>query len=141
MVQPYWIHLLERIKKGLYRNDPARTNSKVNEDQNADLGSVEDATSSSTDLIFKLDVTVDDTSGSLDEVLSELELEDDISEHSEIAQIQLDFGKHEAVCIECWLSYKWTGIRGLLVDLHNGKVTSLSDDSSESDYSPFHIHS
>ena len=79
IVQPYWMHLLERIKKGSYPYEPA--------------------------------------------------------------QIELDYGKHEMVCIDCWLSYKRTGIRGLRKDFWRGKKTSLSDDSSESEYSPFHIHS
>ena len=99
--QPHWMHLLERIKEGLYLYDPAPTKSNVNEDEN----------------------------------------KDHTSEHSEISQIELDYGKHEAVCDHCWLSYKRTGIRGLLKALPNRKNTSLSDDSSESEYSPFHIHS
>ena len=134
MVQPYWMHLLERIKEGLYLYDPAPTNSKVNEDENADLRSVGDATSSLIDLTLLPDTTADN-------VLSESKLEDHTSEHSEIAQIELDFGRHEAVCYACWRCYEQTGIRGLLKDLHNRENTSASDDSSESEYSPFHIHS
>lgn len=141
MVQPYWMHLLETIKEGLYPYDPAPTKSKVNEEQNADLHSVRDAPGSLTDLPLLPDTTEDDPLRDLDEVLSESEMEDDTSEHSEIAQTELDYGKHEAVCVDCWLSYKRTGTRGLLKDLHNRKNTSLSDDSSESEYSPFHIHS
>ena len=141
MVQPYWMHLLKTIKERLYPYDPAPTSSKVNEEQNADLHSVRDAPGRLTDLTLLPDTREDDLLGNLDEGLSELELEDHTSEHSETAQIELDYGKHEVVCVDCWLSYKRTGIRGLLKDLDNRKNTSLGDDSSESEYSPFHIHS
>ena len=141
MVQPYWMHLLERIKEGLHPFNPAPTNRRVNEDGIVDLRSVEDAPGSLTDLTLLPNTTEDDPLRNLDEVLPESKLEDHTSEYSEIAQIELDYGKHEAVCNDCWLSYQRTGIRGLLKDEHNRKNTSLSDDSSESEYSPFHIHS
>ena len=141
MVQPYWMHLLERVKEGLYPYDPTPTNSKVNEDENANLRSVGDAPSSLIDVTLLPDTTENDPLGNLHEVLSESEPEDHNSQHSDISQTELDYGKHEAVCIGCWLSYEETGIRGLLNDLHNGRNTSLSEDSSENEYSPFHIHS
>ena len=141
MVQPYWMHLLKKIKVGLYPYDPTPTNSKVNEDENANLRSVGVATSSLIDLTILPNTTADDSLGNLDEVLSELEPEDHNSEHSDILQTELDYGKHEAVCMDCWLSYEETGIRGLRKALNNSRNTSLSDDTSESEYSPFHIHS
>ena len=141
MKQPHWMHLLEKIKKGLYLYDPAPTKSNVNEDENADLHSVGNAHNSLTDLTSLADTTEDDSLGNLGEVLSELRLKDHTIEHSEISQIELDYGKDETVCDYCWLSYKRTGIRGLRKALPNRKNTSLSDDSSENEYSPFHIHS
>ena len=141
MVQPYWMHLLERIQEGLHPYDPAPTNSKVNEDEKADLRSVRDAPSSLTNLTLLPNTAEDDPLGNLDEASSELGLKDHTSERIEISQTELAYGKHEAVCYDCWLSYERTGIRGLRKNWYKRKNTSLSDDSSESDYSPFHIHS
>ena len=60
MKQPHWMHLLERIKKGLSLYDPAMTKSKVNEDQNAYLHGVGDTPSNLTDLTPLPDTTEDD---------------------------------------------------------------------------------
>ncbi|KAM0798666.1 hypothetical protein BDR22DRAFT_974333 [Usnea florida] len=119
MKQPHWMHLLEKIKEGLYLYDPARTKSSVNEDQNAYFHSVGDSPSCLTDLTLLPTTMEDHPLGNLDEVFSELELKDHVSEHSDTSQIELDYRKHEAFCDYCWLSYKRTGIRGLRKALAN----------------------
>ena len=148
-VQPYWRHLLQRIKGGVHPYEPVTAVSEVDEDENVDLGSLGEAACGSTDLTPELDATGNITLSNLDEVPTELELESepvseaDTSEYSAptpIGSVCL-YSKHDLVCMKCWLHYKRTGTRGPREDLSESEDSSSSDDSSECEYSPFLIHS
>ena len=154
-VQPYWRHLLERIKGRMHPYDPVTSVSEVDEDEKLDLGSPEDTASSSTDLTSKLD-----TGGSVSfprpeeestELVSELELdvqsEADVSENPTLALSESVclYDILDIVCMNCWLYYKRTGTRkqpdSNYKDSPEAEDSSSSDDSSECEYSPYLIHS
>ena len=137
VVQPYWRHLLERIKRGLHARDPAQVSSELNGDKVADHDSLGEATSSLTDLTPKPDMMGDVPVADLEAISSESESEEDTSEYSRTSDIGSNclYSKHEVVCQTCWLHYERTGTRGPPED------SPSSDDSSECEYSPFFIHS
>ena len=152
-VQPYWRHLLERIKARMHPYDPVSAVSEVDEDESVDLGSTEEVPSSSTDLTSELDTTENVTLLPIDEVPTELESEPvseaDTSEDSvttPIGSVCL-YGKHQLVCIDCWLYYTQTGTRkqpgepAADEDSSETEDSPSSDDSSECEYSPYLIHS
>ena len=145
-VQPYWRHLIERIKGRMHPCDPVSAVSEVDED---DLGSLGEAVSSSTYLTAELDTTRNDTLLNPDRIRTdkESESETDSSENSALTQGESVclYGKHQKVCIDCWLYYKRTGTRKQLdsddEDSSETGDSSSSDDSSECEYSPYLIHS
>lgn len=143
-VQPYWRHLLDMFKERLNPYHPEPAVSEVGDKGNADRGSVAEAfTSSSIDPTQKSDITKNDPLDSLDELAYESGSEDNISEYSVRLTLGSDclYGKHEVVCMDCWLHYEQTGTRGPPEDLPENKDSSSSDDSSENEYSPYLIHS
>ena len=160
-VQPYWRHLLERIKGRMHPYEPVSAVSEVDEDESDDIGSLGAAASSSTDLTPELDTTGNVTFLNPDEVPANLESERKsgeepklvsdagISENSAITPIGSVclYGKHAMVCFDCWLHYKRTGTRYQrgepAADEDSSEIedAASSDDSSECEYSPFLIHS
>lgn len=143
-VQPYWRHLLDMFKEGLNPYDPAPAGSEVDNEENADRGSIAVAlTSSSSNPSQKSVFEENGSLDSLDELASESGSEDDTSEYCATTSTGPDclYGKHEVVCMVCWLHYEQTGTRGPPEDLPEKKDSSSSDDSSENEYSPYLIHS
>ena len=164
IVQPYWRHLLGRIKGRMRPYDPVTTVSEVDENEYVDLGSPGDAANSSTDLTLELDTTGNvplpkpnenptqlesELESESNVELEELEAEPDASEHSAmtLGESVCLYGKHEYVCIKCWLHYERTGTRrqpgepAADKDSSENEDSSSSADSSECEYSPFLIHS
>ena len=147
-VQPYWRHLLERIKERKPPYGPVAAVSEVDEDESHDLGSLGEAASFSTDL----DPALGDSENvplpnpDLDSTESEVKLEADGSENSARTQsgsVCL-YGKLERVCIACWLYYERTGTRKQPArneTLSKDEDSSPREDSSECEYSPYLIHS
>ena len=124
-VQPYWRHLLERIKQGFDPETPSLDDSDTCEEWEAEAES-------------RL------------ELESERQVESDEDPHGYPATISIRFeciyAEHEVVCMDCWQYYTRTGVRGpprswkrrFAYDVYRNKS---SDDSSEDEYSPYHIHS
>ena len=147
-VQPYWRHLLERIKERKHPYDPVSAVSEFDEDDNVDFGSLGEATCGSTDLTPALDTTGNDTLFNPNEVPAEevSDSEADASDNSAttpIGSVCL-YGKLEIVCMECWLHYTRTGSRRQPArneSLSKNEDSSSSDESSECEYSPYLIHS
>ena len=142
-VQPYWRHLLERIKGRLYPYDPVSAVSEVDEDEDVDLDSC------STDLTPELDATRNISPPKPNEVPAKEESESEADISNDITTTQNEsiclYGKHERVCMDCWLHYAQTGTRRQPQsedeDWSKRKDVPSSDESSECEYSPFHIHS
>lgn len=130
-VQPYWRHLIERIKQGLDPDDPAQAGSEVGEEEDADLGSIVEAATSSSD------VSLDD----LNELSSDPE--EDTHGYPAAVSIRSDciYARHELLCMDCWLHYRRNGTRRTPQDWNQGFATDAGEDSSLDEYSPFLIHS
>ena len=144
-IQPYWRSLLERIKGRLQPYEFAPAYPELDEDDNADFCSVGEATSCSTDLGSEIDTTEDGPPDSLDKVSSESKPKDETSEHSAMIHTESEclYGKHEVVCINCWIHFQRTGTRYQRdsdKDSAKNEDSSSSYDSSECEYSPFLIH-
>ena len=145
MIQPYWFHLLGRIKGKMHPYDPLSAVSEVDEDESDDLGSLGKAASCSTDLTPEPGSTeiIPLPNSNEDPAESESKSEVDASEKPALIQggsVCL-YGKHEVVCMDCWLYYQQTGIRGPPEDLSETEDSSSNVDSSECEYSPYLIHS
>lgn len=144
-VQPYWRHLLRRIRKGTYLDNHtlAPTGIDVDGKEEEELVTTGDTTSSRGDLNHEPDATGNVPLVNLDDLASGSELEDDISEYSGMTPTQSDclYGKHEVVCMDCWLYYKETGHRfspGAWT--HMLQDSDTDEDSSEDEFSPLHVH-
>ena len=114
MVQPYWRHILERIRTRLQPYEPNTAGSEAKEEN-------------------------DDN-----ELAPESESDKDTSTYIARGPINSNclYDKREVVCIDCWLHYARTGTRKLPVEeLSESEHPASDDDSSEDDFSPFHIHS
>jgi len=130
-VQPYWRHWIERIKQGLDPDNPAHASSEVDEEEDADLGSIAEAASSSSDV-------------SLTE-LSKLSSDSEEDTHGYPATVSIRsdciYAEHEMICMYCWLHYRRNGTRRPPYNRNQGFVTDADEDSSLDEYSPFLIHS
>ena len=162
-VQPYWRHLLERIKQRQVPDTPAKDDSEVYAKENADPARITESAISSSDQAYKPDITGDAPFVDLSELPSEpeseseseLESEEDAHGYPATIPIRSDcvYARHEVICMDCWLHYRQTGTRKpphnrkgrfvIYVDENsrlNEHFTS-GDVSSEDEYSPYHIHS
>lgn len=159
-VQPYWRHLLERIKRGLDPDTPAQEDSEARETENADLGGIVEAASSSSDPVQEPDVAENVPFVNLSELPSESEWEWEFESESEFEEdshgypatvsIRSDcvYARDEVICMDCWLHYIRTGTRGPPpVWSDDDGDSSLDEDSPSIDksledaYSPYLIHS
>ena len=142
-VQPYWRHLLEKIKGRVHPYDTVSAVSEVDEDEDVDLDSC------STDLTPELDATRNVPRPKPDEIPGKEESESEADISNDITTTQSEavclYDKHEIVCINCWLHYAQTGTRKQREsderDSSENEDSSSSDDSSDCEYSPFLIHS
>ena len=151
-VQPYWRHLMERIKRRIDPDDPAQADSEVNKTDDAETKGVVEATSSSNNLGHERDVTGNvphvDPNELLSESERESEIEGDIHGYPEMVSARSGcvYAPHEMVCMDCWVYYRQTDQRFVKVgvdwedDSPADKTPSL-DESSEDEYSPYLIHS
>lgn len=163
IVQPYWRHLLERIKRRLDPDSPAQHDSEARETENADLGGVVEAASSSSHLAQEPDVTENAPFVDLSELPSESEseweseseseseseFEGDIHGYPATVPIQSDcvYAREEVICMDCWVYYIRTGTRGpphrtgTRRPPHVDEYSPSIDKSSEDEFSPYLIHS
>lgn len=120
-VQPYWRHLLERIKQGVDPHVSAQANSEVDEEEIAESGSNLNSPAS-LDIIrpeMELDSEVDPDSEMKPESDSKSEselgweLEEGPHDYPSTISIRSDcvYYEDEVVCMNCWLFYVWTGTR------------------------------
>lgn len=159
-VQPYWRHLLENIKQREYHEDPTPPGPEVAEEENADRGNARESVSSkSSDPTYEPETTRNVPLVNLKEESeseSESKSEEDRSRQRTKTPIRsvCMYGRHELVCMDCWLYYEETGTRrmthawegvwqdvGTDEDLFERRDSLFKDDSSECEYSPFLIHS
>ena len=146
-VQPYWLHQLEKIKSGVDPHDLCSAEVAGGKASSTNIGDSpfrrtikttrvgalrsqnEDNDVSASPESTKL-TTGDDTEGSASE-----------SSGSSTTNMEFGYGRDEQVCMECWLHYQRTGLR--YQDSPRTRYVEASldtDESSEDDYSPFHIH-
>ncbi|MCJ1264901.1 hypothetical protein MMC22_004776 [Lobaria immixta] len=151
-VQPYWRHLLERIKRRIHPDSPTQHDSEARETENADLGGVVEAASSSSHLAQEPDVTENAPFVDLSELRSEsesewesesgseFEFEGDIHGYPATVPIQSDcvYARHEVICMDCWIHYIRTGTRR---PPHVDEYSPSIEESSEDEFSPYFIHS
>ena len=159
-VQPYWRHFLERIKQRIDPEHSAETNLQEDESEHAKSrtgmkSEEQEWESKSTD-----EFSPTDSSETLLESTTDFELPSGSGStlktdgHGYPATVSIRsecvYAKHELVCIECWLHYVRTGTRRQISsegDESSFKVTSSEDEyfdvdgeSSEDEFSPYHIH-
>ena len=154
-VQPYWRHLLERIRTRPHPCDLAGLHSEVlgDEDTEEEDNLLEPASSD-----FERD-TIESASLNDPDVLSASESESesgstieshliheaDPHRYPNSVSVQSDcmYGRYEIVCMDCWLYYVRNGTRGPPPsdgEQDSGVNTLQSDGLSEDEYSPFHVH-
>ena len=140
VVQPYWRHIVERIRTRLHPYDPTVIvfeGTEENDDNELPSQSISDEDENK--ISAKSDTEEDD-----DKLASESESEEDTSEYRRRGPINSKclYDKREVVCMDCWLYYARTGTRKLPVEeLSEDEEPASDDDSSEDEFSPFHIHS
>ena len=138
VIQPFWRHLLERIKQRIDPDSPAQADTEVSKNAIADYRSITEAASSSND-----------TRPVLNELSSESGsksgLEEDIHGYPSTIPIRSDcvYDWDETICMSCWHYYRQTGTRfvgGLDDGSSLDEYSSSEDESSEDEYSPYLIH-
>ncbi|KAF6217744.1 hypothetical protein HO133_006571 [Letharia lupina] len=160
-VQPHWRHMLERIKQRIDPDGPGQTDSQVGEKENTDVRKIAETASSSDDPTHEPDMTgnvllVDSNElFSESDSKSESELEEDVHGYPAMVPIRSDcvYAPNEVICVDCWLHYRKTGTRrpplpwkrrfaiGSDDDASLDEYSSSGDESSEDEFSPYHIHS
>ena len=148
VIQPYWRHMLERIKQRMDPDDPSRTNSEMRDKEHADVSGISEAADSSNDRGHKPDMTgnvIFNHSEALprSESESNVELGSDVHGYPETVPIRSDcvYDEEEVVCMNCWLYYRRTGTRFEVEDSSIDEYASSEDESSDDGFSPYHIHS
>lgn len=160
-VQPHWRHMLERIKQRIDPDDPGQTDSQEGEKENTDVRKIAETASSSDDPTHEPDTTgnvllVDSNElFSESDSKSESELEEDVHGYPAMVPIRSDcvYAPNEVICVDCWLHYRRTGTRRPPLpwkrrfaidtddDASSDEYSSSGDESSEDEFSPYHIHS
>ena len=146
-VQPYWRHLLERIKQRIDPDDPFGSDSGVDEMQIPDSRSeVEGSKDSGHEPEISRTVPLDDSNDEVwseSEFESELELGHDVHGYPETVSIRSDcvYDEEDVVCMDCWLHYRRMGYRFRAADASVDEYSSSEDESSDDEFSPYLIHS
>lgn len=160
-VQPHWRHMLERIKQRIDPDGPGQTDSQVGEKENTDVRKIAETASTSDDPTHEPDTTgnvllVDSNElFSESDSKSESELEEDVHGYPAMVPIRSDcvYAPKEMICVDCWLHYRRTGTRRPPLpwkrrfaidtddDASSDEYSSSGDESSEDEFSPYHIHS
>ena len=145
-IQPYWRHLLERMKQGIDPDNPSWSDSGVDETQVPDIRSeVEESSHSGHEPDIPGNTLLDDSNDEFWPDLeseSEVELGSDVHGYPENVPVRSDcmYGPDELVCMDCWLHYRRNGTRFIDEDSSIDKYSS-SEDESLDEFSPYHIHS
>ena len=107
-VQPYWRHLLERIKQKIDPDNPAQAGSEVGEKRNVDVSGIAEAASRSSDLAHKSDPTGNVPCVNLNKLPSESESEEDFHGYPAMISIRSDciYDRHELICMKCSFHYR-----------------------------------
>ena len=146
-IQPYWRHLLERIKQRIDPDDPFRRVSGVDETQ---ISNIRSGMEASNDSDHEPDISgsvspneFNDDVGSEAEFELEVHLGSDAHGYPENVPICSDcvYGPNEIVCMDCWLRYRRTGTRFEVEDSSMDEYPSSEDESSDDEFSPYLIHS
>lgn len=160
-VQPHWRHMLERIKQRINPDGPGHTDLQVGEKENTDVRKIVETASSSDDLTHEPDMTGNVLLVYSNELFSESnsksesELEEDVHGYPAMVPIRSDcvYAPNEVICVGCWLHYRRTGTRRPPLpwkrrfaivpddDASLDEYSSSGDESSEDEFSPYHIHS
>lgn len=155
-VQPYWRHLLERIKQRIDPDRPEQAASEVDETENADVRNIAEPTSSSNNLAHGTYTTETLLLDALNELSSESELEqepglasepesekeseedEDVHGYPETISIRSEciYDWNEVVCVDCWLRYRRTGTRPPPGARKRRFALYFDDDSPLDEYSP-----
>ena len=141
--------MLERIKQGIDPDNPSWGDSEVDESQIPDIRSeVEESSHSghgpdipeSALLEYSNDEFGSETESELE---SEVGLGSDVHGYPENVSIRSDcmYGPYEIVCMDCWLHYRKTGTRLKSKATPRDEYCSSEDESSDDEFSPYHIHS
>ena len=140
--------MLERIKQRMDPDDPSRANSETREKELADVSGISEAANSSNDLGHEPDMTgndlIDDSEAmSSSELETEMELGSDVHGYPENVPIRSDcvYDPDEIVCMHCWLHYRRTSTRFSDEASSVDEYSSSEDESSDDEFSPYHIHS
>ena len=154
-VQPYWRHLLERIKQRIDPKDLAPSGPEVREKGNVDVSSIMEAASNSSDPVHKPDSTGNVPLVDLNELRRDPLWKQDSHGYPTMISIRSDsiYGRDDVVCMDCWLYNLRTGTRSPreiwkrtlhyfddICDWSLHTYPLSGDGSSEDEYSPFYIH-
>ena len=147
IVQPYWRHLLERIKQRIDPDDPFQRDSGVDETQTSNIRSgMEASNDSDHELDISGSVSLDefkDDVGSEAEFKSEVQLGSGVHGYPENVPIRSNcmYRRNDFLCMDCWLHYRRTGTRFEVEDSSIDEHASSEEESSDDEFSPYHIHS
>lgn len=147
-VQPYWRHVVERIKQGLDPDDTPATPG-CDDKYRAGFGSgrTADAACSSSDLRTPPAICRNVVLMTRDDLSSESNGEQCSSGYPAIVPLEWDciYAWDEIVCMKCWLHYQRTGTRrrNPYANLPSSAnwYSSPKDDCLDDEFSPFNIHS
>ena len=138
-IQPHWRLMAERIKQGLDPENLTLASPGVGEVDSADVSRATMVKCCSSDLALEHNTTKNVSPADLKDLPSESESEDS---HGYPAMIQVQseciYDRDEVVCMDCWLHCLRTGTRG---PSEEESYPLSEDESSEDEFSPFHIHS
>ena len=144
-IQPYWQHLLERIKQRLDPDNPAHTVSELVGVESADVHSIGEDEYSFCEFTHKSDTPAEISPASLDVVSPELEeFWEGAHGYPAMVDIRSDciYGRDEVLCMCCWLDYVKFGTRRSSRPQHSwSRDLDAGEDSSDDDFSPFLVHS
>ena len=149
-IQPYWRHILERIKLGLHPEMPDRIDAELLENGSLGPKGVTELAKSSSNRHMNARMA---EPGEVSKLSSDQEViwQEDSHRYPPTVSVQSDcmYNEDEIICTRCWLHYIRTGTRyerGRVFDKGDGEEPSLieqsdsGDELSENEYSPYHVH-
>ena len=145
-VQPYWRHLLERIKQRIDPDNPFRSDPVVDETKISNIRSETEASNDpdhEPDSSGSVSLEFNDDVGSEAEFGLKVHVGYDVHGYPENVSIQSDcvYDEKEVVCMDCWLHYRRTGTRFEVEDSLIDEHSSSEEESSDDEFSPYLIHS
>ena len=145
VIQPYWLHLLERYKKEkdikILSESVSLLGDKANKAVSRSLGSQEmmNKDFSAKNVSYDAEIVGNEAGiRSINPALRNVKEDAGDQIHStHTTQSNYEHRWEEHLCMDCWLYYKRTGIRKRLIFV-NAPIDT--DDASEHEYSPFLFH-